>query len=234
MQSVKMIRRIQRAVWEIGSMLLLLVLLQFGVVQAYHVPSGSMEQTILPGEIILADKITLGPRSPQWIGIPGTDIGLDVPAIKLPGLRRPIPGDIVLVEVPESPKIPFVKRVVAVGGDRIEIRGKHLFRNGQAVDESSYAIHRDARICPPGMRVPGIPREYGNRDNFGPYSVPPGHVFLMGDNRDDSRDSRFFGSIPEKQIIGRARVVTLSWDLSRSGIPPWERVRLWRFGRLLS
>jgi signal peptidase I len=193
-----------------------------------------MENTILPGDFLLADKFTLGPRTPHWLGIPGTNLGFHLPALKLPGMRHVKRGDIVVVETPENPQIPFVKRVVALGGDTVEVRDKLLYINGVPVEEPKQAVHGDPRTLPRGASEPGIPYSLGNRDNFGPIRVPSGNVFLMGDNRDFSRDSRFFGSLPEQNIIGRARVVTLSWNSEQPGLPLWRRLRLSRFGHVLS
>lgn len=218
---------------EVASMALLLVVLQVGLVQAYNVPTGSMEGTIRAGDCLLADKVTLGPRTPQWIGIPMTHIGAHVPSLKLPGLRRVERGDIVVVEVPVSERIPFVKRVVALGGDTVEIRDKQLFVNGMRKRDPEHLVHGDARTFPPDAVNPGIPPALGNRDNFGPFRIPDGMVFLMGDNRDFSLDSRFFGPVPERNIIGRARVVTVSIESDQPGRHPWERIRLSRFGTWL-
>lgn len=226
-------RRGLRLVWEVLSVVLLFLVLQTGVGQAYRVPTGSMENTILPGDFLVADKFTLGPRTPHWLGIPGTHFGFHLPALKLPGLRHVRRGDIVVVETPENPQIPFVKRVVALGGDTVELRDKRLFVNGLPVSEPSQSIHGDPRTLPRGVSEQGIPRGLGNRDNFGPIQVPAGNVFLMGDNRDFSRDSRFFGPLPERNIIGRARVVTLSWNSEERGMAPWRRLRISRFGHVL-
>jgi signal peptidase I len=226
-------RRFAFLVREAASAVLLLVVLQVGLVQAYNVPTGSMEETIRAGDCLLADKVTLGPRTPQWIGIPMTKIGTHLPALKLPGLRHVERGDIVVVEVPVSRQIPYVKRVVALGGDTIEIRGKQLYVNGAKAPDPDHLVHGDPRMFPAGAVNPGIHATLGNRDNFGPLVVPKGMVFLMGDNRDFSLDSRFFGPVPEKNIIGRARVVTVSIEGAESGLPPWERLRFSRFGTLL-
>ncbi len=226
--------RIVRILGEIGSGVLLLLALQFGLVQAYQVPTGSMETTIMTGDYLMADKLTLGPRTPHWIGIPATRIGVHLPAWKLPGFRHARRGDIVIVETPEDAKIPFVKRVVALGGDTVEIRDKQLLVNGLPEEDGGHAIHRDPRTLRKGLVHSGIVPALGNRDNFGPLRVPDGSVFLMGDNRDNSADSRFFGAVPEKNIIGRARVVTMSYDLEHSDRAPWDRVRLNRIGTLLN
>jgi signal peptidase I len=227
-------QRMVRGLGEIGSMVALLLALQFGLVQAYQVPTGSMETTIMAGDFLLADKLTLGPRTPHWIGLPTTRIGVHLPAWKLPGLRHARRGDIVVVETPEDPKIPFVKRVVALGGDTVEIREKQLLVNGRPEGTAGHAIHRDPRVFARGLTHAGIPAALGNRDNFGPVRVPDGQVFLMGDNRDNSADSRFFGSVPEKNIIGRARVVTMSFDVEHPGLAWSDRVRLNRVGTLLN
>jgi signal peptidase I len=219
--------------WEVGSTLLLFLVLQIGVAQAFRVPTGSMEKTILPGDFLIADKITLGPRTPHWVGIPGTTVGFHLPAVKLPGLRHPERGDIVVIETPENPQVPFVKRVVAVGGDMIELRNKRLYVNGVPAQEPRHAVHGDPRMLPRGVAQSGIQHGLGNRDNYGPLQIPKGQVFLMGDNRDFSRDSRYFGPLPERDIIGRARVVTLSWNSDEPGLAPWDRLRLSRFGTIL-
>lgn len=226
-------RRGLRLAWEIFSVVLIFLVLQTGVGQAYRVPTGSMERTILPGDFLLADKFTLGPRTPHWLGIPGTGVGFHLPAVKFPGLRHAKRGDIVVVETPENEQIPFVKRVVALGGDLVEVRDKRLYVNGTPAIEPEQSVHGDPRTMSRRISEPGIPVQLGNRDNFGPVRVPAGSVFLMGDNRDFSRDSRFFGPLPEKNIIGKARVVTLSWNAEQPGLTPWERLRLGRIGRVL-
>lgn len=210
------------------------MLLQVGLVQAYHVPTGSMEKTIMTGDFLIADKVTLGPRTWQWVGIPYTQIGGHVPAIKLPGFRNPVPGDIVVVEVPVEPRTPYVKRVVAVEGQTVEVKNKQLYVDGKLADIPEHLVHGDRRILPKGMRQQGIPAAMGNRDNFGPYTVPDDMVFLMGDNRDFSFDSRYFGPVPESNIIGRARLVHFSYDAESEGIPFWKRLRFDRVGTVLN
>jgi signal peptidase I len=227
-------RQVVRLFREVVSGAALLVALQVGLVQAYDVPTGSMERTIRTGDRLLADKVTLGPRTPHWIGIPFTDIGFHVRAFKLPGLRGVHRGDVVVVEVPVSERIPFVKRVVAVSGDVVEVRNKRLFVNGDAVPDPPCLIHGDATTYRPGAVNPGIPAGLGNRDNFGPYRVPEGMVFLMGDNRDNSMDSRFFGPVAADAIIGKARVVTFSIDSESPGLPFYKRFRFSRIGSLIS
>lgn len=195
---------------EVLGTLALLILLQVGVVQAYHVPTPSMQSTIRTGDVFVADKITLGPRTPHWLGIPGTTLGVFLPALKLPGLRSARRGDVVVVDTPADPRTPYVKRVVAVGGDLLEIRDKVVYINGHPAAEPAGVRHGDPRTFPPGIAHPGVAPALGNRDQFGPIRIPDGSVFLMGDNRDDSFDSRYFGPLPEDRIIGKARFVTLS------------------------
>jgi signal peptidase I len=211
----------------------LLLLIQVGVVQAYVVPTGSMENTILAGELVVADKITLGPRTPQWVGIPWTRTGFHVPAIKLPGLRPVARGDIVVVEVPVDPVTPYVKRVVALGGDVVEVLDKQLFVNGVPADDAAVIRHGDPRILPRSVIMPGIPPAIGNRDNWGPLRVPAGTVFLMGDNRDFSADSRYFGPVSADHVIGRARLVAASFSPAQFRHHPLGALRLTRWGRRL-
>ena len=213
---------------EVLGVLFFVMVLQVGLVQAYFVPTGSMEGTILPGELVLADKATLGPRTPDWIGIPWTDIGVPVPALKLPGFRSVRQGDIVVVRTPADRHVPYVKRVVALEGQVVEVRDKVLFVDGKPFPKPEKEQHVDAVTFPAGSRSYGIPPALGNRDNWGPRRVPEGQVFLMGDNRDVSVDSRYFGSVPAANIIGRARIVAFSLDRD-SIIPLYKRPRLGRW-----
>jgi len=224
--------RVRAAIRELILWLAVIALFQAGVVQAYVVPTGSMERTILPGELVVADKLTLGPRTPQWVGVPWTKVGFHLPALKLPGFRPVRRGDIVLAEVPVDQATPYVKRVVALGGDTVELRDKRLHVNGEPVEES-WAVHADRRTFPRGVAQEGLPPGMGNRDNWGPFEVPAGHVFLMGDNRDFSADSRYFGAVPERNIIGRARLVAFSVDEDLAAHAPWKAVRLGRLGTVL-
>ncbi len=217
---------------EIASVLIIVLFIQVGLVQGYHVPTGSMETTVMTGDVIFADKVTLGPRTPDWIGIPFTGIGFPVPALKLPGIRSVEQGDIVVVRTPMDAHVPYVKRVIATGGQTVEIRDKVVYVNGEPVPEYEGVVHQDNRIYPRNVRMAGFPPAIGNRDNWGPYTVPDEHLFLMGDNRDASFDSRYFGPVPENQVIGRARLVYFSWD-STPGVSLFSRPQWNRIGALL-
>lgn len=158
-------------------------------IRAFRTPSMSMRPTLVLGDFFFVRKTPVD-RSP----------------------RR---GRIVTIPYPRDPSKTFVKRVVGLPGEVIEIRNKEVFINGVPLNEP-YVIHEDPTTRPAG---------YDYRDNFGPYSIPSDAVFVMGDNRDNSNDSRFFGPIPSRAIIGTAVVIYWSWD------PGGNRVRWERIGR---
>lgn len=170
------------------------------VVQAFKIPSGSMKETLKIGDHILVNKFLYGTR------IPFTDIAL------LP-LTSPKHGDIVVFKFPEDPDKDFIKRVVGVEGDTIEIRNKQLFVNGAPADYEQ-AIFTDPVTIPRGVQP---------RDNFGPVRVPPGTLFVMGDNRDHSYDSRFWGGVDMKAVKGKAFMIYWSWDKENFGVR-WSRI----------
>jgi len=147
------------------------------VVQAFRIPSGSMEDTLLVGDFLLVSKFL------YWF----TD---------------PKPGDVIVFKYPLDPSRDFIKRCVAAEGQTVEIREKELFVDGQRISLPPQGKHVDSRIYQQGINA---------RDNFGPVTVPPGHVFVMGDNRDNSRDSRYWGFLNEKLIKGKAFILYWSW-----------------------
>ncbi|MHB8882903.1 MAG: signal peptidase I [Thermodesulfovibrionales bacterium] len=179
------------------------------IIQAFKIPSGSMLSTLQIGDHILVNKIPLGTP----IDIPFTNINL----FRMPGFREPVHGDIIVFKYPEDPTRDFIKRVIGIEGDVIEERDKVVTVNGKKLIEP-YVQHVDETIRP---------RELDQRDNFGPVKVPKGSVFVMGDNRDQSYDSRFWGFVPMSQIKGNAVVIYWSWDSDRT-LP-----RLKRIGRLV-
>lgn len=157
------------------------------VLQTFYIPSGSMEQTLLIGDHLFVNRFIYGPAAT------GAERRL------LP-LREPQRGDVVIFRSPENPALDLVKRCIGRPGDTLQEIDKHLFINGKAVDDSTYAIHRD-----PIVYGDQSPIEQGRRrDNFGPEQVPAGHYFCMGDNRDQSYDSRFWGTLPGHLVKGRA------------------------------
>ena len=155
------------------------------VVQAFKIPSGSMLDTLLIGDHLLVNKFLYGTH------IPFTD------KIVLP-LADPKPGEVIVFEYPEDPTKDFIKRIIGAPGDVLEMKDKVVYRNGQKLDEP-YVKHTDPNI-------------QARRDNFGPITVPPGKYFAMGDNRDESYDSRFWGFVDKDKIRGKAWVIYWSWD----------------------
>ena len=159
---------------------------QIFILQTFYIPSGSMEKTLLIGDHLFVNRYIYGPAS--------TVLEKVLPAR---GVQR---GDIVVFRSPENPNIDVVKRCVGVPGDTIDVRAKQLYINGKAVQDASYAIHSDPII----YSELSFNDQYRRRDNFGPETVPAGHYFCMGDNRDQSYDSRFWGMLPRHLVKGRA------------------------------
>lgn len=195
------------------------------VVEAFRIPTSSMENTLLVGDFLLVNKAVYGSE------IPG--VGLQVPAFAEPGL-----GDVVVFAPPHEPARSYVKRVVGGPGDTLEMRDKVLVRNHEEVAEP-YARHvdREGDAVHPGMRwqsghLVASPRRgyHPTRDNWGPIVIPEGHYFVLGDNRDNSEDSRYWGFVPREAIRGRPWFVYYSFDAG--GMSPWPWLRSIRWDRI--
>ncbi len=192
---------------------LMVFVIRVTVVEAYRIPTSSMEDTLLVGDFLLVNKFVYGIRTPDWLGIPFTKIGFSIPHTRMPGLVDPKQGDIIVFRYPKDERVNYIKRCVAVAGQTIEIREKQLFIDGQPFNEPPNMKHLDFRTIPESVKERGIyPPGAGNRDHYGPVTVPEGHYFMMGDNRDNSLDSRYWGFMPEKNIVGKALVIYFSWD----------------------
>ncbi|MGH7680786.1 MAG: signal peptidase I [Candidatus Eiseniibacteriota bacterium] len=166
------------------------------VAQAYQIPTGSMEETLMVGDYLFINKMIYGPEIDLSIA------GHRLFYYRFPGFRNPARGDIIVFRYPENPKQDFIKRCVAVGGQTVMIKDKILYIDGVPQREP-YVQHIDPRT---------IPGEISRRDFFGPFTVPKGYVFMMGDNRDNSHDSRFWGPLDVGLIRGQAFVRYFSWD----------------------
>ena len=183
----------------------LLITLVFAVfartytVQAFKIPTGSMEQNLLIGDHILVNKFVYGDSLSR----------VDKVLFPTRSVRR---GDVVVFKFPDDPSRDFIKRCIGLPGDEIEIVDKTLFVNGHKVEDQRYTYRTDSRVY---SRSVFLHDSYRDRDNYGPSTVPGGHYFFMGDNRDNSNDSRFWGSVPADHIKGRA--VLIYWSFEDDG-----------------
>jgi signal peptidase I len=183
---------------------LLALFIRTFVVQAFKIPSGSMKDTLLIGDHILVNKFAYGIDIP-FLGIPLVDG------------KTPERGDIIVFKYPGNPDKDYIKRVVAVGGDVVAVRDKQLFINQQPMRED-YIIHTDASVQPV-------------RDDFGPVQVPDNKLFVMGDNRDNSSDSRFWGFLDLEEVRGKAFLIYWSWNGESESL--LNRVRWSRIGNVV-
>jgi len=191
-------------VWDytksLGIALVMALMIKTSVVEAYKIPTGSMEETLLVGDFLLANKFVYGMRLP----IPFVDI-------KLPAISDPKPGDIVIFKYPNDPSQNYIKRCIAVEGQRIKIVDKQVFVDGKPVPLPEHGQFIDSRILPYYNRGFGEPWGIGIRDNMPEMVVPEGYLFMMGDNRDNSADSRFWGFLDRRLVLGKAMLIHWSW-----------------------
>ncbi|MFQ5735907.1 MAG: signal peptidase I [Thermodesulfobacteriota bacterium] len=206
----KQVREIVEAV--VIALVLALVIRTF-VIQAFKIPSGSMEDTLLIGDHIIVSKFAYGVQVPKPAMI--RVLGVTVPFFETRlanvwgGVER---GDVIVFRFPGDRSKDYIKRVIGLPGDTVEMRDKVVYINGRKIDDP-YGIHKG-----------GLYGEFSVKNiRFGPYTVPDGHVFVMGDNRDRSYDSRYWGPVPMKDIKGRAFIIYWSWNKNSHWV---------RFGRI--
>ena len=180
--------------------LVLTLFLRAFVIQAFRIPSESMLDTLLVGDFLFVNKFEYGAK------IPFTHI-------RLPGLRAPRRGDVIVFQFPQDPSKDYIKRLIATGGQTLEVHDKRVSVEGVELREP-YAVHKDPFTHPPG---------YDFRDTFGPLTVPAGEMFMMGDNRDNSNDSRYWGTLKMDLVKGRAMFLYWSWD-GKTYWPRWNRI----------
>ena len=192
--------------------LLLALLIRTFIIQAFKIPSGSMESTLLIGDHILVSKFSYGTHIPNEI--PFLDIKLFDDIVLFS--KVPQRGDIIVFKFPKDERRDFIKRVIGLPGDFLEVRRQKIYIN-KKLFEDTHARHTD-----PASNDSFVPR-----DDFGPVLVPEGYVFVMGDNRENSQDSRYWGFLNIKKIRGKALMIYWSWDR----IDNW--VRFERFGKIL-
>ena len=219
---------------SIAVALVIYLVISTTIIKATQIYSGSMEDTLLIGDFLFINKFIYG------IKIPYTDISL-------PALREPKPRDIIVFKVYQSPisndvkvtatpgyeSVNYVKRCIAVAGQTVEIRNKVVYVDGKPLPNPKSAKPTSDDILPSGFIEPDIfPTGNGNRDNYGPIKVPPGYLFMMGDNRDNSLDSRYWGFLPIKNIVGKPIITYWSWE---KDVPLWDffyKIRTIRWERI--
>jgi signal peptidase I len=196
----KLRENVEAILWAV----VLALIIRTCLVQPFKIPSGSMENTLLVGDYLFVNKFIYGIR------VPFTNV-------RLPSLRAPEQGEVLVFKYPEDRSKDYIKRVVGVPGDEIQIRDKQVYVNGTPY-KNPHEIYKDPRI---------LSGESSARDNFGLIRVPADSYFVMGDNRDNSNDSRFWGFVPKSDLVGKALIKWWSWDHDK-----W-RVRWQRIGKLI-
>jgi signal peptidase I len=213
----------------IVSLALFVVIRAFGV-EAFKIASGSMEHTLFEGDFLLINKLVYG------AGIPGS-------GRKLPALHAPRNGDVVVFTYPVDPRLNYVKRIVGTPGDTLEMRSAILFRNGNRVNENyvqrspGEADQTDDDFRWQKAYLAGgaaISNYNPSRNNWGPLVVPPHDYFVLGDNRDNSSDSRYWGFVADSLVRGQPIVVYYSYAPDTGDRLDWlTRLRWKRFGEIV-
>ena len=315
---INMKNKVIREIWSLFILVIIVLTLKVTIFELYIVPTGSMENTIMTGDFLAGNRFVFGMRTPDWIGIPYTDIGFEVPSIKFPSFREPKRGDVIIFKFPRDVRQKYVKRCVAEPGDVIEVRDKLIYLNNEPyplpengkfitstlsesfkqndiflanqgnkdqfkklrvpkkgdiinvspdnaslllhlmlLDGHEITLHKGKNVYSFTMVSPDeLYRRKGKTEVYEPYfpdgnllvpwsidNIPKGNLFIddkpisdikeyvvekdyywaMGDNRDDSLDSRFWGFVPRDYILGEALFSYFSLDL-KSWIPRFNRI----------
>lgn len=193
--------------------LLLAILIRTFFIQAFKIPSGSMEDTLLIGDHIIVSKFSYGLQVPKpaMVKIMGSEVPfLETRLVSAWGsIER---GDVAVFRFPGDRSKDYIKRIVGLPGDKVEVRDRKIFVNGEKWDDP-YGVNKGGQYG----------EEVEKNVSFGPYAVPEGTVFAMGDNRDRSYDSRYWGPVPIEDIKGKAIMIYWSWDRDSNWV---------RFGRI--
>ncbi len=209
--------------------ILIVFLLRSFLVEPFRIPSGSMLPSLYIGDFILVNKFAYGIRLP-------------VVNRKIIDIANPRRGDVVVFRFPHDPSINYIKRVIGVPGDRVVYKGKVLYINGQPMEQSNERPYNAAafgelygEVWRATESLNGIRHDILKMDRPDPEGaervVPAGHYFVMGDNRDQSNDSRFWGFVPDENLVGRAFLIWFSWDLADRGDKWfWQRILWERIG----
>jgi len=269
--------RIWREVKSIGLIIIIALFIRSTIIEAYQVPTGSMENTILVGDFVLGNKFIYGVRTPDWIGIPFTEFGFHIPSWRTPPLDSPEQGDVFIFQYPLHDRTNYIKRLVAEPGMTVEIVDKVLYVDGKRFNNSENTKFTGRGVKPRHWQDPNIfPPGYGNKDNYGPFHVPQtgdvyqlndypvelikylanqdgrdflfrsgqlfidgkptdeyvveqDYYFAMGDNRDNSWDSRYWGPVPEENILGRGMITYFSIN---KNVPLYQFVKKIRWSRI--
>ncbi|PID80639.1 signal peptidase I [bacterium DOLZORAL124_64_63] len=234
----------------IGSALIIAAVLKMLLFQAFTIPTGSMLDTLQIGDFLFVEKVTYGARTPERVRFPGVrlfqkqvlpafTLVKGLPTVKMPGFREPRQGDIIVFAYPRDKNLDYIKRCVAVEGDTVQVKEGVLYVNGDIYesnlgdyggDHSCIPAWNDPDSCP----LPATKRDYSaltanprlKQWPWGgglPYVVPEGHLFMMGDNRFNSADSRYWGPLDKKLVKGKAAIIYWSWD-PRRGKVRWNRL----------
>jgi len=199
-QESKRISTLRESIEAIFIALIVALFIRTFVVQAFKIPSGSMIPTLLIGDHILVNKFIYGIKNP-------------ITRKTLISIGEPERNDVIVFKYPVNPKQDFIKRVIGVAGDRIEIQDKRVYVNGKLFEVKN-AIHLDSKI---------ISGDFQPRDNLGPIIVPENSLFVMGDNRDNSHDSRFWKFVDMDAVKGKAFIMYWSWNREDFSVR-WNRI----------
>jgi signal peptidase I len=176
------------------------------VVQAFKIPTGSMENNLLIGDHLLVNKFVFGPASGRF----------ERAVFPMRDIRR---GDVVVFKFPDEPERDFIKRVIGLPGETLELRNKKVYVDGQPLDEPYVHFLEPARD---GQEI----TSFDLRERYGPVKVPDGQYFVMGDNRDNSQDSRYWGFVKREKIRGKAFMIYWSWNGEKHWLR-WRRLGAW-------
>lgn len=214
-----------RAFLQLGASVLLFLVTRALVVEMYKIPTPSMQRTLLVGDFLVVNKMVYGPELPFT-------------HIKLPGIHQPRRGDVIVFKWPSDPSINFVKRVVGVPGDTLLMRNGVLQRNGLPLKET-YVTHTsdDADMAVDEFRwqrdylvksARASETYWPSRNNWGPLVVPPRDLFVLGDNRDNSLDSRYWGFVPDSLVRGQPMFVYYSYQPDSASNWSWFTNARWK------